>query len=227
MNAAHAHATAPLGPAPSLEANGRLLVVRFGAPHETLSWAIWNGGRRTADAVGWWYVHQGELGREVDPRALLAGVLDIRTVGLLTARDVSTFEEVILVEEALAVRCVATCGLGNALSAGDPAGPFRPVGTINLLCQVSLPLAEEAMLETLALAAEARTAAVLEAHVPSRVSGRDATGTGTDCIVIASPPGAVRERYAGKHTSLGALVGRAVRTATERGVARWLAELRG
>ena len=64
-------------------------------------------------------------------------------------------------------RCVATVGLGNALCAGDPPVAGEPAGTINLLCHVSTPLSELALLEALALAAEARTLALLEARVPS------------------------------------------------------------
>jgi adenosylcobinamide kinase/adenosylcobinamide-phosphate guanylyltransferase len=45
-------------------------------------------------------------------------------------------------------------------------------------------------------------------------SGLPATGTGTDCIVIAAPEPAARDRgstigYCGKHTVLGELIARA------------------
>jgi adenosylcobinamide amidohydrolase len=219
----------------------RLLVVPLGGPHDVLSWAIVNGGRRQASAVVWREVALTELGPDVDPTALLRDALadaDLpAAVGLLTARDVRTYEEVAradhdpLTGRALRVRCVTTVGLANALAVGDPpahrAGPT--VGTINVLCQISTPLSEEALVEALALAAEARTAAMLDARVPSLVSGRMASGTGTDCIVVAAPaldrPG--REAlppiaYAGKHTALGALIGETVREAVGRGVARRL-----
>src|SRR5207237_10770827 len=75
----------------------------------------------------------------------------------------------------------------------------------------------------LGLAAEARTAAVLEARVPSRRTGKPATGTGTDCIVVAAPDAGARLAYAGKHTPIGALAGGVVREAVERGVRRWIA----
>jgi adenosylcobinamide amidohydrolase len=208
------------------EAAGRVLVVRLGGPHELLSWAVLNGGRRRADTVVWRQVGERELDRDTDPELLARrslealGVVDAPV--LLTSRDVGRFVEVRTGD----ARCIATVGLGNALAAGDPPGLPRPVGTINLLCQVSVPLTEEALVEACALAAEARTAALLEANVPSRVSGRPATGTGTDCIVVAAPVGELRERYVGKHTALGAHIGRSVREATARGAADWLAELR-
>ena len=120
--------------------------------------------------------------------------------------------------------CVATVGLGNALRAGDPPGPAARIGTINLLCQVGVPLREEALVEALSIAAEARTLAVREAGVPSRMSGAPATGTGTDCIVIAAPERPDGARYAGKHTGLGHVIGAAVHDAVARGAAAWLAE---
>ncbi|HZS41348.1 MAG TPA: adenosylcobinamide amidohydrolase [Polyangia bacterium] len=221
---------APLETARStVERAGRLLVVRFARPHATLSWAPIGGGRARASAVVWRHVDDRELGRDADPEALLraslAGAGLDGAIGLLTARDLDAYEDVTLSGGALAVRCVATVGLGNALAAGDPPGPLlRAVGTINVVVQTSCALAEPALVEVCALAAEARTAALLERRVPSRRSGRPSTGTGTDCIVIAAPDEKSGERWAGKHTALGALVGAAVRAATERGVDRWLAE---
>jgi adenosylcobinamide amidohydrolase len=211
-----------------LEANARLLVVRFARPHATLSWAVCNGGRRTARAVAWRRVDDAELAPNVDPEALLARALDEAgldgAVGLLTARDLTRFEASTCSDGTRAARCVATVGLGNALAAGDPPRRLARVGTINLLVQVSRPLDEGALVEAVALAAEARTAALLEARVPSRASGRAATGTGTDCIVVAAPEARDGERWVGKHTPLGALVGASVREAVARGVAAWLGE---
>jgi adenosylcobinamide amidohydrolase len=185
-------------------ASARLLVVPLGAPHDVLSWAIVGGGRRVATDVVWREVVRGELGPEVDPVALLrralvdAGLPD--AVGLLTARDVRTFDVAeaadpdgagssAAADAQLRARCVATVGLANALAAGDPPGapPTVHAGTINVCASLSAPLTDEALLEALALAAEARTAAVLEARLPSPLSGRPASGTGTDCIVIAAP----------------------------------------
>ena len=211
----------------------------LGAPHDVLSWAIVNGGRRVASDVVWREVVRGELGPEVDPVALPAALLRRAlaeaqlpdAVGLLTARDVRSFDTADAVDAgdaALSAWCVATVGLANALAAGDPPGPSVP-GTINLCVRVSTPLSEEALLEALALAAEARTAAMLEARLPSPLSGRPASGTGTDCIVVAAPvapPSLARLAYAGKHTRVGSLLGAVVRDAVARGIARWLEEAR-
>jgi adenosylcobinamide amidohydrolase len=214
---------------PTLADDGRLLVVRLGGPHRALSWAVTGGGFVRTEAVVWRYVGPGELGPADDPERLLADTLAAAglagAVGLLTARTLASFDCVTKGADGEAARAVATVGLGNALAAGDSPGPLRP-GTINVLVQVSQPLDDGALVEALALAAEARTAAVLAARVPSRRSTRLATGTGTDCLVVAAPerPGVAAARYAGKHTRLGALVGAAVEEAVARGCERWLAD---
>ena len=206
---------------------GRALIVPLDGPHEVISWAIVNGGRRRAPQVIWREVLLGELGPDVDAFALmtetLARLAAPSAVGLLTARDVRTYEDVTVERAGVFARCIATVGLGNALAAGDPPALER-TGTINLLCRVSVPLSEGALVETCALAAEARTAALLAANVPSGLSSRPATGTGTDCIVIAAPVGADGATFAGKHTACGSAVGAAVYDAVAQGVRRWLEE---
>jgi adenosylcobinamide amidohydrolase len=219
--------TAALAAAPALILDGRWLVVRLPGPHAVLSWAIVNGGRRTASAVAWREVRDGELRPPVDAARFLAdelrgaGLED--AVGLLTSADLAAHAVVERAHGGVAARCTATVGLGNALRIGDPPGPAAQIGTINVLCQLSVPLAAEALVEALSLAAEARTLAVLEARLPSGVSGVPATGTGTDCIVIAAPERPDGARYAGKHTALGHVVGAAVHASVARGVASWAA----
>lgn len=210
-------------------AAARLLVARLAAPHDALSWAIVNGGRTKTDVVIWREVRLAELGPTVDAGALLRAALSqagaSRAVGLLTARDVRHHEIERAERDGVSAECVATVGLGNLLAAGDPTtGTRAPVGTINLLCRVSLGLTEEALIEAISIAAEARTAAVIAAGLRSPLSNRPATGTGTDCIVIAAAAIAQRERFAGKHTACGSAIGAAVFGAVARGVARWLEE---
>jgi adenosylcobinamide amidohydrolase len=204
------------------------IVVRFAAPHRVCSWAIVNGGLRVAREVGWIRVHDAELAPPVDARRLLrerlvrAGAPD--AIGLLTSRDLETFEDVTVRDQEASARVIATVGLGNALRAGDPPGPTARIGTINLLCRVSTPLTDEALLEAMAIATEARTAAILDAGVPSVRTRAPATGTGTDCVVVAAPVAPRPAVYAGKHTSLGHVIGASVARAVARGAERWKRE---
>jgi adenosylcobinamide amidohydrolase len=204
------------------------LVVRFAGEQEVLSWAIVNGGRRRAAAVAWLEVRNADLPVDVDPRALLQRRLQARglggAVGLLTSRRIDRFTEASASADGVTAQAVATVGLTNALRVGDPPGLGPVAGTVNVLCHVSARLSEEAALEALAIAAEARTAAVREAGIASRRSGQVATGTGTDCLVLASSPLGQEQGYAGKHTAIGHVIGRAVGDAVHAGAEAWLAE---
>jgi adenosylcobinamide amidohydrolase len=146
-------------------------------------------------------------------------------VGLLTSRRLHQYIE--SGSEASGCHVVATVGLSNALAVGDPTvtAPAQAAGTINILCTLSTPLTIEGSLEALAIASEARTAAMLEAQVPSIVSGHPATGTGTDCIVIAHPAHGPATEYCGKHTEIGHRIGAHVRDAVAKGVHDWLREM--
>lgn len=203
----------------------RALVVRFARPHRCLSWAIVGGGQGDRSAVVWAEVRNSELPVGVDARELLrrrlraVGAPD--AVGLLTSRQVNRFVHTRRDCQGVGAQCVATVGLSNALRAGDPVGVAQRLGTINVLCHLSVPLTEEGLLEALALVSEARAVAVMESEATSRLSHRPASGTGTDCLVVAAPLGPAAVCFAGKHTAAGHVVGEAVRAAVEQGCAQW------
>ncbi len=210
----------------TLSPDERFLTVLFDRPQRTFGWALVGGGFGVHAGVVWHYVQRAELPHEVDATALLRERLGREdVVGLLTARKLGPYGDAAARSGDVRARAIVTVGLGNALRAGDPVSPPQPVGTINVLCHVSEPLAELALIEALALACEARTTALLTLNHPSVVSGEPASGTGTDCIVIACPPGS-QVPYAGKHTHVGAALGAAVLRATDQAARRWLDDQR-
>jgi adenosylcobinamide amidohydrolase len=222
---------APASPALELLIAPRWLVARFSEEHVTASWAIVGGGICRTRAVAWHEITDLELRPPVDAAKLLARRLAENghggAVGLLTSRRLEAYVDVAESHGAATARCIATVGLSNALRAGDPAAAPARAGTINVLCQVSTALGAESLLEALALAAEARALAVRETNVPSIISGLPSSGTGTDCIVIASPARGAPVPYAGKHTEIGHLIGATVRAAIARGAEAWLRERGG
>ncbi|MFZ5475149.1 MAG: adenosylcobinamide amidohydrolase [Myxococcota bacterium] len=207
-----------------VEQEGDWLVARLPGAWRVASWGVVRGGLARADAVAWLGVRGDELGLHVDPEAFLRARLDAAglagAVGMLTAARVARYEQSVARDGDVSARALVTVGLTNARRAGDPASA-AVTGTINLLVAVSEALSDEAMLEALGVATEARTVAVLEAGVTSPMSGLPASGTGTDCVVIAAPdgPGA---RWAGKHTAIGHVVGASVLAATRRATDAWL-----
>ncbi|GBD47385.1 adenosylcobinamide amidohydrolase [Methylopila sp. Yamaguchi] len=202
------------------------LTARFVRPQRMLSWALARPGFQTADQVVWLEVEDDDLPVTVDPAALLearmqaAGFGD--AVGMMTSRDVRRRRVAGAASGGASARCLATVGLGNASRVGEPSPPPREAwGTINLLVACSVPLTDAALVEALSIAVEARTAAVMASG--RAVDGGAATGTGTDCVVVAAPLGDPAANFAGLHTDVGVAIGAAVYEAVKNGACDWMA----
>ena len=134
-------------------------------------------------------------------------------VGLLTAAPVL---EVASCEDD-GVRCDATVGVSTPTWAAAPEASLRRwvPGTINLVCHVPAPLSDAALVNAVATATEAKTQALLELGVPG-------TGTPSDALVVACPPGGT-EAYGGPRSTWGAALARAVHGAVRDGTVAYLA----
>lgn len=193
-----------------------------------LSFALYRGGFQTTRAVMIHEIRNEDLDLEVDAAGLLAArmrAIDPSAVGMLTSRRVDALEVATAAYEATAACAVVTLGMSNAVRVGDTPGPLTSLGTINIICRVDQALSDVGLLEAMTLVAEARTAAVLDARMPSRRSGEPATGTGTDCITVLCPQRPDAPSYAGKHTAVGHVIGRSAYTAVSTALARWRVEL--
>jgi adenosylcobinamide hydrolase len=116
------------------------------------------------------------------------------------------------------VCCLATAGAkGNALRTGvdmashvERDGHFINVfGTINVILLTNAVLSDGAMARAIITATEAKTAALQDLNVRSTSSPQyQATGTGTDNIIIASGKGLGKPlRLTSGHTKIGELIG--------------------
>jgi adenosylcobinamide amidohydrolase len=205
-----------------------LLIASFAEPQAMLSWAMRRPGFQRADRVVWREVAREDLTLDVDPQALLAASLTEAglddAVAMMTSRDVRSARNAVSTSGEVVAQCVATVGLNNAERAGVLAAPIERTGhgTINLLVAVSTSLTQGALVEALSIATEARTAAVLDLDWP--VAGGPATGTGTDCVVMAAPAGETGAPFAGLHTDIGRAIGGAVYQAVFEAGRDWIAE---
>ncbi len=214
-----------------LKRQDKWLLATFAHPQQMLSWAVVGGGMIEASKVVWRRVQELELDQCMHPEIFLQEKLNqekiTNAVGLLTSADLDLYADIEKSFGPYRARSIATVGMGNALCVGDlPTAP-NTVGTINLLAWISVPLSEGALIEAVSIATEARTKAVLESNILSRRSAQLATGTGTDCIVIASPVGETESKYSGKHTVIGHLIGSSVYEAVKLGVSRWKNKKKG
>lgn len=217
--------------APVFREGDRWLVWDLGVVHRTLSWAVVGGGISHHQKIVWRQIQDHELRPPVDAETFLHNEMQAHghqgAAAFMTSADLSFYGyQHCSFGEGHQATVVATVGLGNALRIGDPPGPTGRIGTINIACVVTRPLCLNAELEVLSLVAEARTAAMLDAAYPSVRSGYPATGTGTDCILVASPMVHGDQRgdiYGGKHTSLGHVVGLATYRAVAESLKKWMA----
>jgi adenosylcobinamide amidohydrolase len=202
------------------------LIARFADRQRMVSWSLNRPGFVKANTVAWLQVSNGDLPPEIDPldffqRRLTAhGLGD--AVGLMTARDICRHHRATACAGGTQAEVAMTLGLSNgvtreAIANGVHSPATARAGTINLLVALSLPLSEGGLLETLSIAAAARTAALLSEEYPI-------VGTGTDCIVVACPDGGAGEIFAGLHTDIGTAVARAVYAATLEARQLWISE---
>jgi adenosylcobinamide hydrolase len=142
-------------------------------------------------------------------------------VGLLTAAPLQYAQCVLKEEGGIKVLAIVTAGVSNALNVSErtpvshSGGAFPATGTINTIIVTDAELADECLISTVITATEAKTAALLDLRVRSAATGSQATGTGTDAVVVVSGRGAP-VRYAGGHTLFGQLVGEVVHAAVSR-----------
>jgi adenosylcobinamide hydrolase len=92
---------------------------------------------------------------------------------------------------------------------GRGSGPGTVAGTINLLVVVDQPLTDAGLAGALQTAVEAKAQALAAARVPAANAGGFATGTATDALCVACPPGSTVP-FAGPATRVGGDLARAV-----------------
>jgi iron complex transport system ATP-binding protein len=142
------------------------------------------------------------------------------TVGMMTA---VVLEDVVykrLIEEEFSIFVVVTAGVGNAIDAskGEQHSFEMTPGTINTWIFVNGELTEEAFIQSIMTATEAKVKAMNDLKVIDEVTGTIASGTSTDSILIAATQtGAVLE-FAGTITPLGKLIGKAVYQCTTEAI---------
>lgn len=219
----------PLTLRPVRSGAGGRLVVDLGSPYRCVSSAVLGGG------LGWvrtWL--DLEVVRpytRTDPEVHLleeSGDLVAPVVGMLTAARVTSFRRATVG----GATAVTTVGVGHALAAAatrprvvpsvHAAGASRSggaglaVGTINLLVVVDQPLTDAGLVNALQMAVEAKAQALAAARVAAANADGWATGTATDSVCVACPPGE-REVFAGPATRVGAELALAVLEAVRSG----------
>jgi len=193
------------------------LLATLPAPHRCLSSAVLGGGLTTARH--WLNLQVAHDYARTDPDAHLIevaaanGLDPAEVVGMLTAADVRAGVQ----RDRGAASAVATVGIGQPLAAaGRRPRPLPRVGTINLLVVVRQALSDAALVTAVQTATEAKAQALADAGVRALNHHGPATGTATDAICVATPPGG-EVAFAGPATAVGAAIAHAVHGAVLSG----------
>ncbi|RBW70331.1 heme ABC transporter ATP-binding protein [Bacillus taeanensis] len=143
------------------------------------------------------------------------------TVGMMTAANLKDGVIKEIGHEQFSVLIIVTAGLSNAVDVSKcDQHVFDEVhaGTINTWVFVDGELTEEAFIQGMMTAAEAKVKALHDEEIKDAVTGTTATGTSTDSILIAATQRGSKLSYAGTITPLGKTIGKGVYEATLQAV---------
>ncbi|WP_211248394.1 adenosylcobinamide amidohydrolase [Thermodesulfobacterium hydrogeniphilum] len=144
--------------------------------------------------------------------AILATAVNMDNLSVVTKRFKT--KDVNFVVTALVTAGAKT----NALRAGVDKGNYieteKPHGTVNIILLTNVILTDAAMARAIITITEAKTAAFEDLKVPSSYTPNvQATGTGTDNVIIVSGTTTPKITYTGGHSKIGELIGKAVHEA--------------
>mgnify|MGYP000553008953 FL=1 len=147
------------------------------------------------------------------------GLPKAQVAHMATAADLDNLAIVTRSHGPLTVTVLATAGAkSNAIRTGVDEGRYiegaEPAGTINILVLSNIRLTDAALARALITVTEGKTAALEDLHVASTYTpGAQATGTGTDSIIVVSGTGTPTASYTGGHSRIGELIGKATYSA--------------
>ncbi len=171
----------------------------------------------------------GDKSLHTDPEAVIiesAKKLGLKEdfVGMVTAACVRNFALATKRADGVGVSVIATAADddGNTCNYSESSGEEIKTkvieGTINIIVLIDGNPTESCLVSSIITATEAKTAAMQELDIRSRYSGKLATGTITDAIVMAETGKGEPIVYGGPASGLGQLVGYCTREAVKKAV---------
>jgi len=145
------------------------------------------------------------------------------TVAMMTAVDVGqvVLESCEFEGGSIVVAVTAGAGNGTDVSMTHLKERRRKIGTVNTWIFVNGTLAEEAFLQAMMTATEAKTKAFQQEKVIDPFTGTIATGTPTDSLLVAATQQGGNFQYAGPISELGRHIGKTVFEATTEAIRRY------
>lgn len=204
----------------TIEHTSSYIHVKLDTPCRTLSSAVLNGGLAEADHLLNLKVPASAPTDSPAEDTLLKFSQNKSwqgtVVGMMTAASMDSYRIRTQQINGVDMAVLLTTGISNPRRAGDraefrelTAGPGE-AGTINIIALTSAAMTDAALAEALMIITEAKAAVLQEANITSPVSGKTATGTGTDSTAVVCGNHNPVIRYCGKHVIAGEIIGRLV-----------------
>ncbi|MDZ5474208.1 heme ABC transporter ATP-binding protein [Bacillus sp. 31A1R] len=146
------------------------------------------------------------------------------SVGMMTAVRLEDVSYRLYTEKDFSVFVVVTAGVGNAVDASkSDSHSFEMVpGTINTWVFINGNITEEAFIQGIMTATEAKVKSLQDQMVIDRMTGTLATGTSTDSILIAATQSGKSLEFAGTITPLGKLISKGVYECTTEAIGKYV-----
>lgn len=151
------------------------------------------------------------------------GFKPTNTVAMMTAVDVGqvVIETCSFTGGSIIVAVTAGVGNGTDVSMAYLKERRKRIGTVNTWIFVNGELAEEAFLQAMMTATEAKAKAFQEEQVMDPFTDTIATGTPTDSLLVAATQEGGHFQYAGPISELGRYIGKTVFEATTEAIRRY------
>ncbi|WP_088007630.1 adenosylcobinamide amidohydrolase [Indiicoccus explosivorum] len=160
---------------------------------------------------------------EMKEYVIQEGFRPTETVGMMTAvrTEGAVVREYTFAAGTLVI--MVTAGIGTATDVSRASVREIPAGTINTWVLINGTLSEEAFIQAMITATEAKAKALAEEDVRDQLTGTVATGTPTDSLLIAATQQGTEIRYAGPVTEAGSTIGKGVFECTVEAIRRYRA----
>lgn len=203
------------------------VVLKSVYPLKVLSSAVYNAG------LGWYTTlinrtvasnyEEEQIEQEVEKYLGINHFTSSNSVVMLTA--IASKQAVIEKYELedLSIIVMVTAGVGNAIDVSKAfmrTEKWHP-GTVNTWVVINGSLSEEAFVQAMMTATEAKVKALHDEQIKDKLTDTFATGTSTDSLLIASTEVGELLKYAGPLTKVGKLIGQGVYDATIKAITKF------
>lgn len=216
-----------------LQITNEMITLEVEQPLKTMSSGI------TGSGVGWhrFFVNRQVPGdydctdyeSEMKNYLMEHGFHPDETVSMMTAVNLMDLSFTFLEADDLSVFIVVTAAAGNAVDASfgkTVSNRFSP-GTVNMWIFINGELTDQAFIQVIATATEAKAKAMDRMNVKDAYTETIATGTPTDSILVAGTQQGQKLDFAGTATMLGQLVGKGVYYCITKSLKKYFARYKG